>query len=998
MTNQLQFKFDPNQDYQLQAIQSVVDVFKGLPRHDTAFALGEDTVPNLPPFEDLHDHWLYSNVVAVQSRGIQQGMPIQRSMALEVDQGIELKGVSNDSWRYPNFTIEMETGTGKTYVYLRTIMELRKHYGFRKFLIVVPSVAIYEGVVKHFDQVRSHFAALYGNEPVNLMRYDSSRLSALRAFATSSFVEIMVITIQSFRLARNRIYRASEQLPGERLPYQYIQETRPILILDEPQNMETRRARASLRTLHPLCALRYSATHRSSPNHLYSLTPFEAFQRGLVKRIQVDAITARDDFNQPFLALTQIGRRRLRISATVRTYVTDAGRTREADVTLRQGDDLHAKTDRDEHQGYVVQEIHAGQGWVEFANGIKLHLDETIGPSRPEIFRVQIERTVLHHMERQQELADHGIKVLSLFFIDRVANYVEADGIIRRLFEAAFDKYKARFSFFRDLDVADVHNGYFARRSRRGQPDEYIDTSGRTVSERAAEKEAFQLIMRDKERLLSFDEPTCFVFAHSALKEGWDNPNVFQICTLNQTVSTMKKRQEIGRGLRIPVNQDGERVFDDDVNILTVVANESYQTYAETLQSEYVEDGHAIAPPKPTQVGKATAHRNDALFADGRFRDFWTKLLRRTDYRIHIDTPALVQECIDYLNNIAQFPRPVIVIETGEYIVTTFTIALEAVRGNEVKVRVRAIDTRDNEWHGQALYYGENADLAKTLDDPRLRGFKIKTIHAAGDDTRVTFANDQELTMRSPIQFDTQAGQAPRRQQVTPEDHTYPVFNLIDRAARETNLTRPTLNDIFKGMDVDKQRMLLRNPEGFATTFIAAVREVLANHVVEHIQFILAEAVETPSPADLERYFPSEKDFAQRELVPAGPNGLYDRVQTDSDVERHFVAGQLIPDGDVIGYFKFPANFKIPFPKLIGNYNPDWGILRYDDQGAVVLELVRETKGSEELDQLQFPHEKRKVRAAQKHFKEIGIDYRVITDTTPGWWLSSDQIPTQEEL
>ena len=235
-------------------------------------------------------------------------MPIQRSMTLDRDQGIEIDGVSVDSWDYPSFTVEMETGTGKTYVYLRTIMELRKHYGFRKFIVVVPSVAIYEGVVKHFDMVRSHFAALYSNETVNLIRYDGARLSALRAFATSSFVEILVITIQAFNRYNNRIYRASEQLPGERLPYQYIQESRPILILDEPQNMESDTSRSALRTLHPLFALRYSATHRSSPNHLHSLTPFEAFQRGLVKRIQVDAVTAQDDFNQPFLALTGVTR------------------------------------------------------------------------------------------------------------------------------------------------------------------------------------------------------------------------------------------------------------------------------------------------------------------------------------------------------------------------------------------------------------------------------------------------------------------------------------------------------------------------------------------------------------------------------------------------------------------------------------------------------------------------------------------------------------------
>ena len=995
MANQLQFKFDSELEYQQEAIKSVVDVFQGLARQDTAFALGEDMVPNLPPYEDLFDHWLHHNVADVQARSIKQGMPIQTSMTLDVEDGMEVERISNDSWRYPSFTVEMETGTGKTYVYLRTIMELRKHYGFRKFIVVVPSVAIYEGVVKHFDMVRSHFATLYGNETVNLMRYDGGRLSALRAFATSSFVEILVITIQSFNRFSNRIYRASEQLPGERLPYQYIQETRPILILDEPQNMESEKAKAALRTLHPLCALRYSATHRSSPNHLYSLTPFEALRQGLVKRIQVDAVTARDDFNRPFLALTAIKRGLLTpITASVRTYITEGGRTREADVTLKKDDDLHAKTGRDEHRGYVVHEIHAGRNWIEFTNGVRLHLNETIGPSRPEIFRVQIERTVLHHMQRQEELAEHGIKVLSLFFIDRVANYVEDDGIIRRLFQAAFNKCKEDFPSFRAVDVGDVHSGYFAIQRKRGHPDEYIDTSGRNKTERQAEKETFQLIMRDKERLLSFGEKTCFIFAHSALKEGWDNPNVFQICTLNQTVSIMKKRQEIGRGLRIPVNQQGDRVFDDDVNILTVVANESYQTYADTLQKEYEEEGHGTKVPKATQVGRGTARRNDSLFVDDRFRDFWMRLMRRTDYRIHIDTAGLMEKCVDYLNNTAHFPNPVIVIETGEYIVTTYTVSFEAIRGSEAKIRVWAVDTRDNEWQ-QAPHLSENADLVKLFDDARLRGFKIKTIVSAGDASRVTFANGEELVLGGSIKFDTQAGQAPRRQQLTPEDHTYPVFNLIDRAARETNLTRPTVNAIFKGLRPDKQKMLLRNPEGFAAEFIRGINEVLANHIVEHIEFVLADA---PNLGDLEHFFPEERDFAEHELVDAGPNGLYDRVQTDSDVEESFVAHRLIPDDSIISFFKFPTNFKIDFPKLIGNYNPDWGILRYHDGGQIVLQLVRETKGTEELDQLQFPHEKRKVRAAQKHFKEIEVDYRVVTDVTPSWWRASDEIPSQESL
>lgn len=992
MATKLRLRFDANQDFQLEAIQSVVKVFEGWRKYTSEFALGEEIVPNLPPYETLHEDWLYDNVRAIQQENDRERKFLRRSMDLDVDEGMVLEGVGNESWRYSSFTTEMETGTGKTYVYLRTIHELRQHYGFRKFVVVVPSIAIYEGIVKNFEITKSHFAALYSNETVNLIRYDGSRLSALRTFATSTFVEILVMTIQSFHRQNNRIYRASEQLPGELLPHQYIQRVRPILILDEPQNMETARAKAALRTLHPLFALRYSATHRSTPNHLYCLSPFEAYLRGLVKRIQVDAVTERDNFNQPFLALQSISRKQ-DIRATVKTYLSDKGRTREGTVTLKQGDDLYAKTNREEHRGgYVVEEIHDGKGFLLFDNGIRLHLDETIGPARPEIFRVQIERTVLQHMQRQAELLDHGIKVLSLFFIDRVANYVDKDGIIKRLFDQAFEKYKGDLPHFRELEARQVREGYFAQRRAKGET-EYVDTSGRTQAERQAEKEAFRLIMRKKERLLGLDEPVCFIFAHSALKEGWDNPNVFQICTLNQTVSMTKKRQEIGRGLRLPVNQEGERVFDDDVNVLTVVANESYQSYAENLQNEYIEDGHANPPPKPTQVGKATAHRNDGIFNNSHFREFWEKLIQRTDYRIHIDTPALIEECVERLNNV-RFPEPIIVIEHGEYVVTEFTLTFEAIRSDSAKIRVQIVDTRGNELE-QAVYYNHRSDLAKILREPRLRGFKISSITDAGDDSKVVFNNGVELALNESYTFQSQAGQVPRREQATVREGTYPVFNLIERSARETNLTRPTLNAIFRRLKDDKKAMLLRNPEGFAGVFISQIREALANHIVEHMEFDLTDTI---APYDLDEFFPPKRDFPQRELVPASECGLYDQVQIDSGVEENFVELRLNQDNQMIGYFKFPPAFKIPFPKIIGNYNPDWGIIRRDEDGRTILELVRETKGTEDLQELQFPHEKRKIKGAEKHFRQVGLDYRVVTDKTVDWGRPGPTIPPQLSL
>jgi len=990
MPAKIEFKFDPNQDFQLEAIQSVVKLFEGLPRHTSEFALGGSIVPNLPNHDTLDDYWLHGNILNVQESNDPEGKLLNRSMYLELDEGLSLEGVSYDSWRYPSFTVEMETGTGKTYVYLRTIHELRQHYGFRKFVIVVPSIAIYEGVIKNFEITKPHFAALYSNETVNIIRYDGSRLSVLRNFATSTFVEILVMTIQSFRLRSNKIYRPSEQLPGDLLPYEYIQETRPILVLDEPQkDMETTRAAEALRTLHPLFALRYSATHRRTPNHIYCLTPFDAYRRGLVKKVQVDAVTERDNFNHPFLALQSISRQN-GISATVKTYVDDKGLTREGSVTLKQGDDLHTKTGREEHKGgYVVEEIHAGQRYLHFGNGIRLHIDEIIGPARPEIFRVQIERTVQQHIQRQSELLKDGIKVLSLFFIDRVANYVDEEGIIKRLFDEAFEKHKGSLSHFQDREPHEVRAAYFAQRTGKDRT-EFIDTSGRNQSERAAEKAAFELIMRDKERLLSFDEPVCFVFAHSALREGWDNPNVFQICTLNQTVSTMRKRQEIGRGLRLPVDQEGNRIFDDDVNVLTVVANESYQSYAETLQKEYIEEGHGNPPPKPTQVGKSTAQRNDRVFNSPHFRTFWEKLIQRADYRIHIDAPALIHACVERLNNV-RFPQPVIVIERGQYVVTRFTLTFEAIRKGQARIGVRIADTRDNESE-QAMYYKTRADLSKILDEPRLRGFKIKSITTADDDSMVVFQNGVELTLQESCTFQSQAGQTPRVEQAATPQHSYPVFNLIDRAARETDLTRSTINAIFRRMSDRQKQMLFTNPEGFAGLFISQLREALADHIVDHLQFVISD---TSLPYDLEEAFPPQKDFPQQELVPAGDCGLYDQIQIDSGVEENFVDWRLNQDNKVIGYFKFPPSFKIDFPKLIGNYNPDWGILRRTEDERIVLQLVRETKGAEDPEQLQFPNEKRKIEAAKRHFRETGVDYRVVTDKTPGWWLPEENTLSQ---
>ena len=870
MNRRLQIKFDPNQDYQLEAIESVIRLFEGTSRRITEFALSGEIIQNIPQSESFSESWLRDNLREVQ----EQNNIVQPSLGLEleVDDGLVLQGAGDESWRYPSFTIEMETGTGKTYVYLRTIYELRKHYGFSKFIIVVPSIAIYEGVIKNFEITKDHFRAIYGNEIVNLVRYDGSQLSRLRSFATSTFTEVLVITLDSFNKASNNIYKTSEKLPGERKPYQFIQELRPILILDEPQNMESPRSKEALRTLHPLLALRYSATHRTSPNLIYRLTPFDAYRRDLVKKIQVLGVTERENFNQPFLALKSISLQN-GIMARVTTYLNDRGRTREADIILKQGDDLYTKTGHEEHKdGYRVAEINAANNIIQFDNGLTLALNDTIGPSRPAIFQVQIERTIEQHMEMQERLLPQGIKVLSLFFIDRVANYTDENGLIKRLFDEAFHKLKGRYAYFRDLRPEDVREAYFAK-SKEGRA---IDTESRTTDEREAERSAFELIMRQKEQLLSLSEHVCFIFAHSALREGWDNPNVFQICTLNQTVSEVKKRQEIGRGLRLCVNQEGERLFGDEVNIPTVVANESYQSYAANLQQEYVESGDA-APPASSDARKRQATRNDRIFREStEFKAFWERLAQKVQYQVAVDTPALIERCAYRLNR-ESFPAPMVVVEKGDFIVTRYTFKLESVSQRKVLITIEILNTR-GETTTISRYFQERDDLSRILREDRLRGFKILTIVDAGDQSRVCFENARELDLYTPFTFESEAGQRPRERASLVPETTYPVFNLLDRAAHETGLTRSTVNMIFKRLLDAKKQMLLKNPEGFAGIFINTLNNMLADHLAERIEFAVEDGLKT---VNLEELFPPKRPFPQRELIEAGERGLYDQVQVD---------------------------------------------------------------------------------------------------------------------
>lgn len=632
------FRFDPHQEFQVKAIEAVVGLFGGQGRHETPVTFGLGDLPAVPNHLDLDDVALIENLRKAQA---EVGIPPDEHLAY-IEETIDTAGGSRPA-RFANYSVEMETGTGKTYVYIRTALELYRRYGMRKFIVVVPSVAIREGVLKTLEITREHLTELYGNPPCRYYVYDSDNLTQVRQFAMSSGIEIMVMTIDSFNKATNVIRQSTDRLQGE-TPIHLIQAARPILILDEPQNMESELRIKALSALDPLFALRYSATHRNPYNLVYRLTPFEAYRQGLVKRIEVASVLKEDDENQVYLRLDGIKTEKKTITARVAIHrLLKDGTVKEQVVTVRPGDSLVEKAGRSEYAGFEVDEINPGGAFIRFANNDELKVGEARGADKDALFQAQITYTIEEHFRKQAKLKEAGIKVLSLFFIDHVDSYAQEEGVIRQQFQAAFTRLAEQYSVWKTVDPTSVQAAYFAQKRRKGGVMDAVDSvSGESKEDEAA----YGLIMKDKERLLSFDEPVAFIFSHSALREGWDNPNVFQICTLNQTTSQVKKRQEVGRGMRLAVNQTGERVRDEKVNVLTVVANESYEHYVSHLQSEIEEEyGIEGTPPRPANARKrATARLRKEHVLKPEFEELWSRIRQKTRYAVTIDAEALLAD------------------------------------------------------------------------------------------------------------------------------------------------------------------------------------------------------------------------------------------------------------------------------------------------------------------------------------------------------------------
>lgn len=620
----MKFKFSKNLEYQNEAINAVVELF------DTGknFFVEEKSI-----FENVGQ--VVENTLEIDEKRI-----LKNLQSIQEKNGIEEISKDLESM---DFSVEMETGTGKTYVYLRTIFELNQKYGLKKFIILVPSVAIREGVLKTLEQTQDHFRELH-NTNYGYFAYDSNKLSQVRDFAQAYNIVIMVMTVQAFAGDERLVMRQTpDRFHGEK-PIEMIAQTRPVVVMDEPQNMESELSKAAILDLNPLFKLRYSATHKEIHNLVYRLSPVDAYKQGLVKKIQVYGVTYLNTAEMIF-KVKRLEVRNRRGSANLLLEVKRAdGKYSYRTFDLKAGDELKQKTGNDKYGDLFISDVNLNENFVELSDGVRYKTEES--ENKIDLFRAQVSETIKAHFIKQQKLGDM-IKVLSLFFIDKVDNYVQG-GVLSKIFEEEFEKFKKNYEFFKDKDVKKVHKGYFASRKVKGVV-EYKDSTGRESKE---DKEAYNLIMKNKEQLLSMKEDVCFIFSHSALKEGWDNPNIFQICTLRETQSEMKKRQEIGRGLRLPLDVEGNRIDDAEINVLTVVANESYEEYTESLQSEFEEAGYAGDTPKPTNVRERTTVKTTRYLDNDDFKKLWDTVSKKTEFSIELDTKKLVENAVKEINTL----------------------------------------------------------------------------------------------------------------------------------------------------------------------------------------------------------------------------------------------------------------------------------------------------------------------------------------------------------
>lgn len=1012
----LQFK---HQKFQADAAKAVVDVFAGQPYLTPSYMMDRGTGNYQMSFTDEWDFtgWGNQRIVPELNNQIilEHIQKIQK--ANQIEPSLKLEGTYN-------LTIEMETGVGKTYTYIKTMYELNKHYGWSKFIVIVPSIAIREGVYKSFQVTQEHFAEEYGKK-IRFFIYNSTQLTEIDRFASDNSINVMIINSQAFNAKgkdARRIYMKLDEFRSRR-PIDIIAKTNPIIIIDEPQSVEGKQTKKNMEEFNPLMTLRYSATHKSDSiyNMVYRLDAMEAYNKKLVKKIAVKGIqesgtTATDSY----VYLEGINLSKANPTATIQFHVKGASGVRTISKKIGIGFNLYLKSNEMEEyrNNFIVKAIDGRDNSVEFINGIKLYSGDVIGKVSEEQFRrIQIRETILSHIERERQLFNKGIKVLSLFFIDEVDHYRKYDehgnpqnGIFANIFEEEYEdvinnlqleiRESNYLKYLQSISAKDTHAGYFS-----------IDKKGHMINSKVSRSEtlsndvdAYDLIMKNKELLLDRNpqkSPVRFIFSHSALREGWDNPNVFQICTLKQSNSEIRKRQEVGRGMRLCVNDVGERMDENalgedvhNVNVLTVIASESYDKFAKELQSELAED----VANRPRQV-------NELLFENARVHDSYgneesidssmaRRLIRYMIKRDYIDdNDALTNKFYeDKANGVVSFgtemdqykPDLMLIIDS---IYNDTKMKPENARGNNVELKVNPDKLAMPEF--KALWNRINAKTAYVVDfdTDELVSKAVAALDSKLRVPKIFFKVETGAMNEIKSKGDLLEGNAFEKQESgTYDEHVVPVntsikYDLVGKVVEETGLTRKAVIEILTGIKPVVFEQFKYNPEEFIIQASKLINNEKATAIIQHITYdILDETYDTDIFTDV-----TIKGKLNVNAMKANKH-LFDHIVYDSTNERDF-AKELDIASEVAVYVKLPDGFYIATP--VGHYNPDWAIA-FKDGTVKHIYFVAETKGSMDTMELRGI-EDAKIHCAREHFKAISED-NVMYDVVDSYKALLDKV------
>ena len=991
----LQFR---HQKFQADAAKAVVSVFAGQPYLTPSYMMdkGDENYQISMMDEEMFTGWSNHKIVPELSDALilEHLQKIQRENQIQPSEKLE--------GRY-NLTIEMETGVGKTYTYIKTMYELNKYYGWSKFIIVVPSIAIREGVYKSFQVTEEHFAEEYGKK-IRFFIYNSSRLTEIDRFASDNSIHVMIINSQAFNAKgkdARRIYMKLDAFRSRR-PIDIIAKTNPILIIDEPQSVEGKQTKENLKQFNPLMTLRYSATHKSDSlyNMVYRLDAMEAYNKRLVKKIAVKGITASGTTaTESYIYLESINLSKSAPTATIQFEMKGAKGIRKVSRIVSEGFNLYDYSGQMEEykEGYVVSRIDGRDDSIEFLNGIKLYAGDIVGQVNEEqIRRIQIRETIDSHLKREEELFHKGIKVLSLFFIDEVAKYKQYDGagnpengIYADIFEQEYqDILEHRQSTIRDaeyrkyldaISAKDTHAGYFS-----------IDKKGKMIDPKLSGKEtttddvdAYDLIMKNKELLLDRNpkkSPVRFIFSHSALREGWDNPNVFQICTLKQSGSDVRKRQEVGRGLRLCVNQDGERmdsnILGNDVhrvNVLTVIASESYDSFAKALQSELAE---AVAD-RPREVtvelflGKVLKnHQGNEQPVDKDLADeiHYELIMNRYIDRKRALTDNYYEDKangnLKLSEELAEYTTSIVDILSSIY--DPKQMLAENARSYNVELQLDEEKLAMPEF--KALWNKINAKTVYVVDFDT-KELVRKSIASLDKNLRVSeiyFKVESGSMEEIQSKEELVSGDSFKKHNTDKHRNTVSAnsnvpYDLVGKLVEGTNLTRKAVVEILQGVKKNTFELFKINPEEFIIKATALINDEKAGAIIEHISYDLMD-----EKYGMEVFTdPSIKGRLGSNVMKAEKH-LYDHILYDSKNEKDF-ATELDTNSDVAVYVKLPDGFYISTP--VGRYNPDWAIAFYE--GTVKhIYFVAETKGSMNSMQLRLIEDS-KIHCAREHFKAI---------------------------